>query len=152
VCVVLYYCLVLLYINCYFFFHTFPSIYIYGNIFVYTSLYQGLEPVLHEDITTHICTSMGGALSGVVVLVTTCLLLHQRNNHFPEITDQNIVVTMFLSYVLSYTLILTAFEPLRAAVKASYISFAQNPQSFLQTYPLIYHRLSRLTATTTNES
>jgi hypothetical protein len=35
-------------------------------------------------------------------------------------------------------------EPLRAAIKASYIAFAQNPRCLSQSFPLIYHRLCRL--------
>jgi hypothetical protein len=46
-------------------------------------------------------------------------------------------------------LLYTAFEPIRAAIQASYVAFAQNPQCFLHTYPLIYHRLSRLSTATT---
>ena len=35
-------------------------------------------------------------------------------------------------------------EPLRASIKAVYVSFAQHPQSLSQAFPLLYHRLSRI--------
>jgi hypothetical protein len=101
--------------------------------------------MLNEDISTHLCTSIASAISGVIVLLTTYLLLHQRKSH-SEISDIQIVETMLMSFIFSYTLVFTAFEPLRAGIKASYVSFAHCPQCFLKTYPLIYHRLSRLSA------
>ena len=112
----------------------------------------GLEPILQEDITRQICASICSTISGVIVLITTYLLLHQRKNsvNSADITELHVAETMFLSYMYSYTLLHTAFEPIRAAIQASYIAFAQNPQCFLHTYPLIYHRLSRLSSATTS--
>jgi hypothetical protein len=103
----------------------------------------GLEPILHEDITTHMCTCIAGSIAGVIVLITSYLLLHQRKSHI-EVTDFHVVENMLISFILSYTLIFTVLEPLRAAIKASYVSFAQNPRCLSQAYPLIFHRLSRL--------
>lgn len=104
---------------------------------------QGLEPILHEDITTHMCTCVGGSITGIIVLITTYLLFHQRKRHV-EVSDIHVVEDMLLSFILSYTLIFTVMEPLRAAIKASYIAFAQNPRCLSQSFPLIYHRLCRL--------
>jgi len=104
---------------------------------------SGLEPILHEDITTHMCTCIAGSMSGFIVLITTYLLLHQRKAH-AEVNDSHVVESMLISFILSYTLIFTALEPLRAAIKASYVSFAQNPRCLSQAFPLIYHRLCRL--------
>lgn len=112
-------------------------------IYFYFMWPTGLEPILHEDITTHMCTCVGGSISGVIVLITTYLLLHQRKGH-AEVGDFHVAESMLISFVLSYTMIFTALEPLRAAIKASYVSYAQNPRCLSQAYPLIYHRLSRL--------
>ena len=90
-----------------------------------------------------VCTCIAGSMSGFIVLITTYLLLHQRKSH-AEVTDSHVVETMLISFILSYTLIFTALEPLRAAIKASYVSFAQNPRCLSQSFPLIYHRLCRL--------
>jgi hypothetical protein len=40
-------------------------------------------------------------------------------------------------------------EPLRASIKAVYVCFAQHPQSLSQAFPLIYHRLSRISQANT---
>ena len=104
---------------------------------------SGLEPILHEDITTHMCTCIAGSLTGLIVLITTYLLLHQRRSH-AQVSDFHVVEVMLISFILSYTLIFTALEPLRAAIKASYVSFAQNPRCLSQAFPLIYYRLCRL--------
>ena len=104
---------------------------------------SGLERILHEDITTHMCTCVAGSMSGFIVLITTYLLLHQRKAH-AEVNDTHVVESMLISFILSYTLIFTALEPLRAAIKASYVAFAQNPRCLSQAFPLIYYRLCRL--------
>jgi hypothetical protein len=103
-----------------------------------------VEPILQDDITTHICTCVGGAVSGTIVLVAGVLLLHQRKGFDPPILDAEVVTNMLVAYVLSYALIFTVLEPLRAAVKAVYVSFAQHPESLSRAFPIIYHRLCRL--------
>jgi hypothetical protein len=108
----------------------------------------GVEPILHDDITTHMCASVGGALSGIVVIFTGYVLLKQREKKGSEnaISDLQVAENMILAFILCYTLIFTVMEPLRAGIKAVYVSFAQHPRSLSQAYPLIYHRLSRLSA------
>jgi hypothetical protein len=112
----------------------------------------GLEPVLQEDITLAIISGVTGALSGLIVMITTALLLHQRHSHYPDLTNAHVAGTMLLSFWFAQTLIRTALEPLRSAMQASYIAFSMHPHLFLQTYPLIYHRLHRLTTGDRNES
>jgi hypothetical protein len=105
----------------------------------------GVEPILHDDITTHMCSCVGGSISGIIVLFTGHVLLRQRasaGQH--DISDLQVVEVMVLAYVLSYTLIFTVLEPLRSSVKAIYVSFAQHPESLRHTFPLVYHRLCRL--------
>jgi hypothetical protein len=72
------------------------------------------------------------------------VLLHQRKTSDEEISDLEVVENMLLAFIISYTLIFTVMEPLRASIKAVYVSFAQHPRSLSQAFPLIFHRLSRL--------
>jgi hypothetical protein len=70
------------------------------------------------------------------------ILTHHRSSD--GLTDVSIVQSMLLAFVLCYTLLFTVMEPLRASIKAIYVCFAQHPQSLSHTYPLIFHRLSRI--------
>jgi len=90
------------------------------------------------------CACVGGAISGFIVIITGYVLVHQRTK---GVTDLQVAEDILISFVLSYTLIFTVMEPLRAAIKAVYVSFAQSPQSLSQAFPLIFHRLSRLSET-----
>lgn len=105
---------------------------------------SGVEPMIHEDISTHMSSCVGGSVSGLIVMFTGIVLVHQRNRNHPQISDSAVVIDLLLAFVLCYTLIFTVMEPLRASIKAVYISFAQYPQALSQSYPLIYHRLSRM--------
>lgn len=87
-----------------------------------------MDPILQDDITTHMCNSLAGAIASALVLITATR----------SVTD------MFLSFLLCFTLVQTVMEPLRAAVKAAYVAFAQNPHCLSHTYPLLYHRLNRM--------
>lgn len=103
-----------------------------------------MEPIIHEDISTHMGACVGGSISGAIVVFTGSVLVHQRNRGAPNTSDSAIVLDMILAFIFCYTLIFTVMEPLRAAIKAVYVSFAQHPQSLSQAFPLIFHRLSRL--------
>lgn len=83
---------------------------------------------------------------GATVLITGHFAQRHRvaNNYDDEATDLDVVKNMLLAFILSYTLLFTVMEPLRAAIKAVYVAFAQNPRSLSHAYPLIYHRLTRL--------
>jgi hypothetical protein len=67
----------------------------------------------------------------------------RMTGEFPA-TDWDVVKNMLLAFILSYTLLFTVMEPLRAAIKAVYVAYAQHPRSLSHAYPLIYHRLTRL--------
>lgn len=105
---------------------------------------SGVEPIIHDDISTHISTCVGGSISGAIVIFTGLVLVHQRNRNVPQVSDSAVFMDMFLAFVFCYTLIFTTMEPLRASIKAVYVSFAQQPQSISQSFPLIFHRLSRM--------
>ena len=83
-------------------------------------------------------------MSGIIVIFTGWVLLKQRNHTDDPVSDLETVENMLLAFILSYTLIFTVMEPLRASIKAVYVSFAQHPRSLSQAFPLIFHRLSRL--------
>ena len=102
----------------------------------------GVEPIIHDDITTHLCACVCGSISGVIVILVGLVLVdhHASNN----LTDATIVQNLLLTFIMSYCLIFTVLEPLRAAIKAIYVCFAQHPQSMSQAFPLIYHRLTRI--------
>ncbi|KAL7460307.1 hypothetical protein ACHAXS_000769, partial [Conticribra weissflogii] len=111
---------------------------------------SGVEPIIHDDITTHMCSSVCTLVSGTIVLFFGMLLTTHRNittsgisagNH---LTDVSLLEVLLFTYIICYTLVLTALEPLRAAIKAVYVCFAEHPTSLSQAFPLIYQRLSRI--------
>ena len=103
-----------------------------------------MEPLIHEDISTHMSACVGGSISGLIVIFTGGVLILQRNRNFPDVADSAVLVDMLMAFIFCYTLIFTVMEPLRASIKAIYVSFAEYPQALSQAYPLIYHRLSRM--------
>ena len=100
--------------------------------------------MIHEDISTHMSSCMGGTISGVIVIFTGFVLVHQRNRNNPDVSDSAVLLDLLMAFVFCYTLIFTVMEPLRASIKAVYVSFAQHPEALSQAYPLIYHRLNRM--------
>lgn len=83
-------------------------------------------------------------MAGLTVMFTGFIAMHQRNADGEVVDDWDLAANLLLSFVLSYTMIFTVMEPLRAAIKALYVAFAQHPRSLSQAFPLIYHRLTRL--------
>jgi hypothetical protein len=105
---------------------------------------SGVEPIIHDDISTHMSACVGGSISGLIVIFTGAVLVHQRNRNSPSVSDSAVVFDMVLAFYFCYTLIFTVMEPLRASIKAVYVCFAQHPESLSQAFPLIYHRLTRM--------
>ena len=104
----------------------------------------GVEPIIHEDIATHISSCVGGTVSGIIIIFTGSVLVHQRNRNNPDIADSAVALDMVIAFYFCYTLIFTVMEPLRASIKAVYVCFAQHPEALSQAFPLIFHRLSRM--------
>jgi hypothetical protein len=104
----------------------------------------GVEPILHDDITTHMAACVGGSISGLIVIFTTSVSLYQRDQMQDPGSDLEVVENMLVSFALFYTLLFTVLEPIRAGIKAVYVCFAQHPRSLSQAFPLIFHRLTRL--------
>lgn len=104
----------------------------------------GVEPIINDDISTHMSACVGGSVSGLVILFTGAVLTHQRNRNASHAPDSDIVLDMLIAFYFCYTLIFTVMEPLRASIKAVYVCFAQHPDSLSQAFPLIFHRLTRM--------
>merc|ERR1711862_200930 len=102
---------------------------------------SGMEPIIHDDITTHMCACVSGSISGAIVLLFGLYLSNHRQQ---QLTDIPIIESSLFSFILCYTMLFTVMEPLRASIKAIYVCFAQQPQSLSHTYPLIFHRMSRI--------
>lgn len=102
---------------------------------------SGVEPIIHDDMTTHMCACVCSSISGLIVIIVGTIVSHRR----PEnVSDEAIVQSMLLAFIFCYTLLFTVMEPLRASIKAIYVCFAEHPQSLSQAFPLIFHRLSRI--------
>jgi hypothetical protein len=103
---------------------------------------SGVEPILHDDITTHMCACMCGSISGTIIIFFGLILdHHQVADH---LSDTMVVQSMLLAFLFCYVILFTVLEPLRAAIKAVYVCFAQHPESLSQAFPLIFHRLTRI--------
>jgi len=105
---------------------------------------SGVESIIHDDITTHMCSSLGHLVAGSIVLFFGALLVAHRNTFASALSDASLLETLLLAYVSCYTMLFTALEPLRAAIKAVYVCFAEHPASLGQAFPLIYQRLRRM--------
>jgi hypothetical protein len=83
----------------------------------------------------------------IVIFVGFILSHHRKASSLPSLHDTAVCEIMLLSFILSYTIVFTVLEPLRASIKTVYVCFAQHPQSLSQAFPLIFHRLTRLSET-----
>ena len=118
----------------------------------------GVESIIHDDITTHMCSCLCSVVSGCVVTFFGMLLVTHRNatlsaskhSGIPPLEDTSLFEILLFSYILCYTLLFTALEPLRAGIKAVYVCFAEHPLSLSQAFPLIYQRLSRISEASTS--
>ena len=102
----------------------------------------GMEPIIHDDITTRMCTNVCTSVCGAIIILMGLILTRHRTSD--GLTDVSILQSSLLTFILCYSLLFTVMEPLRASIKAIYVCFAQHPQSLSNTYPLIFHRLSRI--------
>jgi len=79
------------------------------------------------------------------VIVFGALLATHRNTFATEpLSDYSLFEILLAAYFLCYCITFTALEPLRAAIKAVYVCFAEHPLSLSQAFPLIFQRLSRI--------
>ena len=111
----------------------------------------GVESIIHDDITTHMCSSVGHLVAGTIVLFFGMILVTHRNTFSSSpLADASLLEVLLFAYMLCYTILLTVLEPLRAAIKAVYVCFAEHPMSLSQAFPLIYQRLSRISEASSN--
>ena len=114
---------------------------------------SGVESIIHDDITTQMCSALGHVLSGSIVIVFGMLLATHRNTFATEpLSDYSLFEILLASYFLCYCITFTALEPLRAAIKAVYVCFAEHPLSLSQAFPLIFQRLSRISEPSSSSS
>ena len=107
--------------------------------------FSGIEQSLHEDISTHMCSSVPKSITNIIVICICEILLRD-----PNLNDLEVCEIMVVSYIMSYMILFTVMEPLRSGIKAVYICFAQHPQSLAQAFPLVYQRLKRMADDTSN--
>ena len=96
---------------------------------------------MEDDISSHMCTSICKAISTVIVIIIIGQPLSRRSSGLDHATVCEIMV---ITYLMCYMILSTMIEPLRSSIKAVYVSYAQHPQSLSQAFPLLYHRLSRI--------
>eukprot|EP00814_Leptocylindrus_danicus_P009715 CAMPEP_0116045330 /NCGR_PEP_ID=MMETSP0321-20121206/27554_1 /TAXON_ID=163516 /ORGANISM="Leptocylindrus danicus var. danicus, Strain B650" /LENGTH=772 /DNA_ID=CAMNT_0003526643 /DNA_START=8 /DNA_END=2326 /DNA_ORIENTATION=+ len=102
---------------------------------------SGLEPIIYDDITSDLCGSCCIGVSALIVAFLGVVLSSNRGS----LSDSAYCNILLFTFVMSYTMIFTVLEPLRASIKAVYVCFAQYPQSLSISFPLIFHRLTRIT-------
>lgn len=106
---------------------------IYLNFF-----YTGMEPVILNDVSSHMCASISKSVAGLIVIFIGQSLPNSNENH--TMIFEALVVTYSMCYILVYTMM----EPLQSSIRALYISFIQNEEIFNQAFPLVYSRLRRV--------
>ena len=113
--------------------------------------HQGVESIIHDDITTHLCSSVCHLASGLLAMFFGMVVVTHRNSFASNpLDDVSLLEILFVSYMLCHTMLFTALEPLRSAIKAVYVCFAEHPLSLSQAFPLIYQRLSRISEASNN--
>eukprot|EP00551_Chaetoceros_affinis_P013266 CAMPEP_0203686964 /NCGR_PEP_ID=MMETSP0090-20130426/49338_1 /ASSEMBLY_ACC=CAM_ASM_001088 /TAXON_ID=426623 /ORGANISM="Chaetoceros affinis, Strain CCMP159" /LENGTH=1061 /DNA_ID=CAMNT_0050556211 /DNA_START=130 /DNA_END=3315 /DNA_ORIENTATION=+ len=101
---------------------------------------SGTTPILRDDISSHMCSSVSKAVSIIVVII----IGQPLSLHSSGLKHSTVCEIMVVSYMMCFMILSTVMEPLRASIKAVLVSFAQHPQSLSQAFPLVYHRLSRI--------
>lgn len=105
----------------------------------------GVESIIHDDITTHLCSSVCHLASGMIAMLFGIVLVFHRNSFASNpLADVSLLEILLVAYMLCHTILFTAMEPLRSAIKSVYVCFAEHPLSLSQAFPLIYQRLSRI--------
>jgi len=102
---------------------------------------SGVEQIIHDDITSIMCTSACAVFANFTVMLS---LLFQGDSNCVDKGYCPLWEQFIIPYFLAYTIMLTILEPFRASVKALYVCFAQQPQPLAKPFPIIHHRLCRL--------
>lgn len=99
--------------------------------------YAGMEPVILNDVSSHMCASISKSLAGLIVIFIG--QYHPNSNENRSVLFEAIVVIYIMCYVLVYTMM----EPLQSSIRALYVCFTQNEEILNQAFPLVYSRLNR---------
>lgn len=97
----------------------------------------GMEPVILNDVSSHMCASISKSLAGLIVIFIG--QSHPNSNENRSVIFEAIVVIYIMCYVLVYTMM----EPLQSSIRALYVCFTQNEEILKQAFPLVYSRLNR---------
>ena len=97
--------------------------------------------IMNNDISSQMCTLVSKAISIILVILMGSPLSSYSSglDH-----SRSVCKIMVVTYDMCFIILNTLMEPLRASIKAVYVSFAQHPQSLSQAFPLLYHRLNRI--------
>lgn len=109
---------------------------------------SGVEPILHDDITHTMCSTLASAITGWMSIFFFFSLAHHRGGSDSalsfRLSDANVCQIILVQYCICYLMLLTLLEPLRASIQAIYVAFAQCPESMSHAFPLVFHRLRRI--------
>ena len=97
-----------------------------------------------NDISSHMCTSIPRAISIMLTIIVGHTLTTSSPSTSEGLDHVTICQIMIVTFIMSFVILNTFMEPLRASMVAVYVSFAQHPQSLSQAFPLLYHRLNRI--------
>jgi len=102
---------------------------------------SGVIKAIREDLSSSLCRSIGISVSTWMTIFVGYFVMTVKANN---LSDKEVAAVLLLVFAMNYTVIITVFEPLRASIRAAYVAFAQHPQCLRLAFPIIYHRLVRL--------
>ena len=86
---------------------------------------------MNDDISSRMCTSVSKAISIILVI----LIGQPLSLRMSGIEHSTVCEIMVVTFIMCFLILNTMMEPLRASIKAVYVSFAQHPQSLSQAFP-----------------
>jgi len=105
--------------------------------------FAGVDSLIKQDITTHVCSGFCLVISVITTLVFAVLIELMRNAEDMD-RDVSFVDILITCFVVSFSTHFLSLEIMRSSIKTVYIAFAEKPESLSQGYPLVYQRFTRL--------
>ncbi len=95
--------------------------------------------MFEDDVSVSLFRSMSLGISSVIsaIVLLSAWLEHSKS--------LNILLIVLASFWVSYVMISLCFQVLESSVLAIYVCFAQHPESMKSQYPIVHHRLERIT-------